>query len=154
MWATLEYLLLLILACYGIYRLTRDIFSALRSEPGPPVSMLVVVQNREHDVEYLMRRLAVWQRHQWVKLDIVVVDDNSRDDTRVILQGLQQKMPFRMIAVNDRELSGDYAGADRALLTGLLHCHNALVWLVDMRRLPQEMMAGKVFRVFFCQGWR
>ncbi|AEG61839.1 glycosyltransferase family 2 protein [Desulforamulus ruminis] len=150
---TIEKLILVILACYGIYRLVQDVAGSIRRQPGPPVSMLVVLKNRAQDAEYLMRRMASWSRHQWVQLEIVVVDDGSQDDTPFILQGLQQQMALRLITI-DRESPGMEEDQDRALLTGLLYCHNPLIWLVDLRKLPQRMMAERIFRVFFCQAWR
>lgn len=153
MYQTLEMLLVLILAGYGVLRLVQDVMAAFRTRPGPPVSMLVVLRNREQDVEYLMRRLASWRKHQWVELDLVVVDDSSDDDTGLILRGLQQKIPFRLVAL-EPTVEGAGSGADQAMMTGLLHCHNALVWLVDFRKAPRGILSERVFRVFFCQGWR
>jgi len=147
-------LAVLILSCYGLYYLIQDLVSRLQHRPGPPISMLVVLRNREQDVEYLMRRLNSWQKQQWAQLDIVVVDDRSDDDTGLILQGLQNKVPFRLVIMNQLTINKPRENADQAICTGLLYCHNALVWLVDLRKLPQEQLAEKVFRVFFCQGWR
>lgn len=151
MWEAVGYLVMLILACYGVYYMVQDVIRLVRHTSGPPVSMLVVLRDREQDVEYLMRRLQSWCSHQWAELDIVVVDDGSADDTQRILHTLQRKCNFRLITVahNGREEQGD-----KALQSGLLHCHNALVWLVDLRKLPQSPLAEKVFRVFFSQGWR
>lgn len=151
---TLEKLALIILAGYGFYRLVQDIVCNCRSQPGPPVSMLVIMKNRAEDAEYLMRRLASWRGQQWVQLDVVVVDDRSEDDTAFILEGLQQKIPLRVITMEQMQPPGTEDYGDRALYTGLVHCHNALVWLVDLRKLPQKMMAERIFRVFFSQAWR
>ncbi|SHE66678.1 glycosyltransferase [Desulforamulus putei] len=154
MWETVCYLIILILACYGIYYLVQDLFRLFRHLPGPPVSMLVVMRNRAVDVEYLMRRLASWRKYQWVNLDVVVVDDGSEDDTANILRGLQANLSFRLVTLEPESPPEHPFRKDRALLTGLLYCHNALVWVVDLRKLPQGLLAEKVFRVFFCQGWR
>ncbi|AQS60323.1 glycosyltransferase [Desulforamulus ferrireducens] len=153
MWETVGYLIMLILACYGVYYVAQDVLKLVRYIPGPPVSMLVVLRNRELDVEYLMRRLQAWSGHQWAELDIVVVDDGSEDDTPRILAALQTKCNFRLITL-DRQGQASEQQGDRALQSGLLHCHNALVWLVDLRKLPPSLLAEKVFRVFFSQGWR
>ena len=152
MWETIGYLLILILACYGVYYMVQDLFRFFRYQPGPPVSMLVVLRDREQDVEYLMRRLHAWRRRQWVDLDVVVLDDGSTDDTLQILRALQQQCAYRLITVD--EMPKKQEQEDRALNIGLLHCHNALVWLVDLRKLPQELQAEKAFCVFFCQSWR
>ncbi|SHK77391.1 glycosyltransferase family 2 protein [Desulforamulus aeronauticus] len=152
MWEVVGYLLMLILACYGVYYVVQDIVKLLQHAPGPPVSMLVVLRNRERDIEYLMRRLESWRKHQWVELEVLVVDDGSEDDTRRILTALQGKCNFRLITVTDDK--HNVSQGDQARQVGLLHCHNALVWLVDLRRLPQGLLAEKVFRVFFSQGWR
>lgn len=152
MWEALGYLLILILACYGVYYLVQDLFRFLRHQPGPPVSMLVVLRDREQDVEYLLRQLHRWRRQQWVDLDVVVVDDGSQDETVKILHTLQRQCAYRLITLE--ELSATQIYEDRALATGLLYCHNALVWLVDLRKLPQGQLAEKVFCVFFCQSWR
>lgn len=154
MWEVIGHLTILILACYGIYYLVQDLFRFFRCRPGPPVSMLVVLRNRAVDVEYLIRRLASWRKHQWVDLEVVVVDDGSEDDTANILRGLQQNLSFRLVTLDAAEAPENPFQKDRALMTGLLHCHNALVWMVDLRKLPQGLLAEKVFRVFFCQGWR
>lgn len=152
MWGTIGTLVILILACYGVYYLIQDLFRFIKHRPGPPVSMLVVMRNRALDVEYLMGRLDAWRKCQWVELELVVVDDGSEDDTVKILRNLQQKYSFRLVTLEQEALTDNLEG--KALYTGLLHCHNALVWLVDLRKLPKGMLAEKVFRVFFCQGWR
>ncbi|MEW6066292.1 glycosyltransferase family 2 [Desulforamulus profundi] len=154
MWETIGYLTILILACYGVYYLVQDLFRLVRHLPGPPVSMLMVLRNRAADVEYLMRRLESWRRYQWVNLEVVVVDDGSEDDTADILKGLQQNLSFRFVSLEPESLPEHPFRKDRAFMTGLLHCQNALVWVVDLRKLPQGLLAEKVFRVFFCQGWR
>lgn len=149
---TMGYLFILILACYGVYYLVQDLLRFYRKHPGPPVSMLVVLRDREQDVEYLMRRLHNWRRRQWVDLDVVVVDDGSRDDTIKILHTLQRQYSYRLI--NLAEIDASQVHEDRALAAGLLYCHNALVWLIDLRKLPQGPLAEKAFCVFFCQSWR
>ncbi|MDO7789034.1 glycosyltransferase family A protein [Desulforamulus aquiferis] len=153
MYQTLEVLLVVILACYGVYRLAQDVISAFRVQPGPPVSMLIVLKDRAQDVEYIIRRLAAWRKHQWVQLELVVVDDGSEDDTAKILEGLQQRIPFRLVALESHPKE-ESRTVDQGMISGLLHCHNSLVWLVDLRRIPTGLQAEKVFRVFFCQGWR
>lgn len=153
MYQSLEVLLVVILAGYGVFRLVQDVISACKTQPGPPVSMLVVLKNRSQDVEYIIRRLAAWRKHQWVQLDLVVVDDGSEDDTALILAGLQQKITFRIVVLDNGQKKEDHA-IDKGMVTGLLHCHNSLVWLIDLRKIPTGLQAEKVFRVFFCQGWR
>ncbi|CCO07603.1 glycosyltransferase [Desulforamulus hydrothermalis] len=154
MWETVCFLLILILACYGVFYLVQDLGRLVRHRPGPPVSLLVVLQDRAADAEYLMRRLAAWRTQQWVNFDVVVVDDGSRDDTAGILRGLQGNLAFRLVTLEPAAAAEQSGQPDRALLNGLLYCHNALVWVVDLRKLPSAMLAEKVFRVFFCQGWR
>ncbi|GAB6179384.1 hypothetical protein JCM14036_07030 [Desulfotomaculum defluvii] len=151
MWSVIGSTIILLLACYGVYYLVQDLLRFFRSEPGPPVSMLVVIRDRALDLEYLIRRMEDWRKRQWVELEIVVVDDGSTDDTGKILRYLQQKYSYRLLTLAKGPRDGEH---DEALQTGLLHCHNALVWLVDLRMLPQGLLAEKVFRVFFCQGWR
>ena len=153
MWEAVGYLTMLVLACYGVYYVVQDVVRLVRYAPGPPVSMLVVLRNRQQDVEYLMRRLESWRRHQWVELEVLVVNDGSEDDTGSILTSLQEKCNFRLITVAHDAHTVEPQG-DQAMQVGLLHCHNALVWLVDLRKLPQGLLAEKVFRVFFSQGWR
>ncbi|MEG6523081.1 glycosyltransferase [Desulfotomaculum sp. 1211_IL3151] len=151
MWTVIGSMIILVLACYGVYYLVQDLLRFFRAEPGPPVSMLVVIRDRAQDLEYLIRRMNNWRKKQWVELELVVVDDGSTDDTNKILSNLQKKYSYRLVSLPQGP-RGDKP--DEALQTGLLHCHNALVWLVDLRMLPQGLLAEKVFRVFFCQGWR
>ncbi|ABO51589.1 hypothetical protein Dred_3087 [Desulforamulus reducens MI-1] len=153
MWSVMGYMVILVLACYGVYYLVQDLLRFFIYEPGPPVSLLVVLQDRAPDVEYLIRKMDNWRKQQWVELELVVVDDGSKDDTTEILGKLQQKYSFRLITLEKEQPAGEARG-EQALQTGLLYCHNALVWLVDLRKLPQGLQADKVFRVFLCQGWR
>lgn len=151
MWTVLGSIIILLLACYGVYYLVQDLLRFCRAEPGPPVSMLVVMRDRAMDTEYLIRKLADWRQRQWVELELVLVDDGSTDDTNKILSNLQEKYSYRLVSLPQGPREGK---PDEALQTGLLHCQNALVWLVDLRMLPRGLLAEKVFRVFFCQGWR
>lgn len=151
MWTVIGSMIILVLACYGVYYLVQDLLRLCRAEPGPPVSMLVVIRDRAQDLEYLIRRLNDWRKRQWVELELVLVDDGSTDDTSKILRNLQNKYSYRLLSLPQGPREGK---PDEALQIGLLHCHNALVWLVDMRMLPQGLLAEKVFRVFFYQDWR
>lgn len=145
-------MLLLVMAIYGLARLAQDVYRSLHRQVCLPVSVLVLLQDREHEVEFFLRRLHRWQEKQWPELDVVVVDTGSRDQTPNILQRQQSRYNFHMICLTATE---QQAGEGATLNTGLLYCRNTVVWLLDTRSLPVgALVSAKGLEAFFSVGWR
>lgn len=125
---------LLVLALYGLISLLTVcgalLRRMLRTRNGLGLSVLVLIHNQEHQIEGLVRALAV--RH-WPSVErdqgweLLLIDLESTDDTPVILQRLARQYDHVRLVTLPREqvcTAGEAA---------LFMCRSPVALLIDLR---------------------
>ncbi len=78
------------LALLGIYCLIEELWQHRKQKTMPPVTVLLIVQNAEYEIEHLVRTaLNIIERH--ADSELIIVDIASNDMTRAILARLAEK---------------------------------------------------------------
>ncbi|GAB6043023.1 glycosyltransferase [Endothiovibrio diazotrophicus] len=100
------------------------------TEP-PQVSVVILNRNGR---EVLERLLASWRRHhRGVAAELIVIDHDSRDGSREMLERWRARLPLRVIALdyNDSFSASCNRGAAAARGDHLLFLNNDIVWVQD-----------------------
>lgn len=128
--------LLLALGIYGFICVLHDTWDWLKqfyTQEIPEITMLLIVKDREQDIEYMIRtlveKIAVCPESE--KIDIVVADRRSSDLTIPILERLADEFELLTIA--------DMPGSIESLAGGLPLCWGKAVYVLDLtNRLTTE----------------
>jgi len=118
--------ILVALALLGLWQLIQDLTAwLLRGELGqrPPASLLIIVRNREQEIEGLLRYLL----HEITPesfSDIVVVDAGSADLTAPILDRLARDYPVLQVV--------QAAPDSRPVAEAMPLCRGAVVHVLDL----------------------
>jgi glycosyltransferase involved in cell wall biosynthesis len=119
---------LLALSIYGLFCVLQDTWEWLRQfyqRAIPEITVLLVVKNREHDIEYIIRFLAekITACADSEKYDIVVVDRGSDDLTAPILERLSEEFEFITYVSMPNSIH---------FLAGLPLCRGKAVYVLDL----------------------
>ena len=104
---------------------------------APDVSVVVPAYREAPNLEPLVARIDAAARAAGIRVEIIIVDDNSQDGTARIVAALGERFPVRLIVrTNQRGLSG-------AVLTGLRDARgDALVVMdADLQHPPEAVPA-------------
>lgn len=114
----------LLIACLRMVR------SWIRHRDRPSaVSFLLLVRNREHQIEGILRSLGyIMRSHRLARSDLVVVDCCSEDETPRIIERLAPEVGnLRLVRLSEHVCRGQVACE-----VGLLACRNRVVVLLDL----------------------
>jgi hypothetical protein len=119
---------LLALGIYGFICVIHDALQWLRqlySKEIPEITVLLIVKNREQDIEYIVRYVAekITACSENEKYDIVVVDRNSDDLTMPILERLAEEFEFLTFATMPGSMQ---------LLAGVPLCWGKAIYVLDL----------------------
>jgi len=97
----------------------------------PLVSLLIPARNEENVIEATIRSLAQLRYHKDKRpnFEVVVVDDNSSDQTQAILSRLEGEMPFLRVLHRSPDVAGN--GKSAALNDGLSFCQGEVICVFD-----------------------
>lgn len=135
--------LIISLALFGIYCLIEELWHYKKRTNTPPVAVLFIVQNAEHEIEHLIRSaMRIIDHH--AESEIIVVDIASNDMTRAILARLaEQDERIRILhrAVEHHAVTDGIALASGHIihLCDLVHrtdTDNTLAYLERLARIP------------------
>lgn len=127
---------LLALGIYGFICVIHDTWEWLQqfySRKVPEITILLVVKNREQDIEYIIRYLAekIAACSESEKYDIVVADRSSSDLTMPILERLAEEVEFLTVF--------DMPDSIQSIAGGLPLCWGKAVYVLDVtNRLTTE----------------
>ncbi|MCE5285453.1 MAG: hypothetical protein LLG02_06370 [Pelosinus sp.] len=120
---------LLALGIYGFICVIHDTWEWLQQfyrQQIPEITVLLIVKNREQDIEYIIRyltdKMAACSEKE--KYDIVVADRSSSDLTVPILERLTEEFEFLTVC--------DMPGSIQALAGGLPLCWGKAVYVLDL----------------------
>lgn len=131
------------LALFGIYCLVEELWQYHRRKPMPAVTVLLFVQNAEHEIEHLVRTvLRITEKHS--DSELIVIDIASNDMTRAILAHLaEEEESIRIIhRTAERHAIRDGIALARGHiihLCDLVHrtdSDNCLAYLERLARIP------------------
>jgi len=133
--AMLLYAAMVLLAISGWQKLT----TSEHSEPTTGVSILVAARNESENMEKIIHDLTV-QVFPEELMEIIVIDDNSEDDTLGKCQLLKKKYPQLKILSNRNS-----PGKKGALQTGISEAAFLLIATVDADcRIPSEWLRSMI----------
>lgn len=135
--------ILISLALFGIYCLAEELWQYKRRKNTPPATVLLIVQNAEHEIEHLVRTaMRIIDRH--ADSQLIVADIASNDMTRAILTRLAET--DERICILHRAVDRHVTLDGIALASGhiihicdLVHrtdTDNALAYLEQLARIP------------------
>lgn len=131
------------LALFGIYCLIEELWQYKRRRPMPTVTILLFVQNAEHEIEHLIRTaMRIVEQH--VDSELIVVDIASNDMTRAILAHLaEEEEQIRIIhrTAEHHAIAGGIALARGQIIhvCDLVHrtdTDSSLAYLERLARIP------------------
>jgi len=116
------------------------------SDWQPSVSIVVSLHNEEANAEQLINCL-VNQNYPKEKLEIILINDRSTDNTLEILYNCQKKYPHvEIIPIND--LKEDFAPKKRAIDLGIRQAKGEIILLTDADGRPEANWASKMVSLF------
>lgn len=139
-WALLLFNVRLAFAGYSFYLETMawkiDIIHGISSHPK--VSILVPAHNEDKVIEHSILAMLKLD-YPREKLEIIVINDNSKDKTGEILQGLKSRYPDRKIKIVTTDDRTGGRGKANALNIGLKHAHGEYIVVYDADNTPEVM---------------
>jgi cellulose synthase/poly-beta-1,6-N-acetylglucosamine synthase-like glycosyltransferase len=112
-------------ALHGIYRMPRlSDFTPLPDSDCPPVSILVTARD---EAAKLPKAIATWLALDYPRLEIIAIDDRSKDATGKILDEAAARDP-RVKVVHVTELPAGWLGKNHGLQTA--YQHSSGEWLL------------------------
>jgi dolichyl-phosphate beta-glucosyltransferase len=100
--------------------------SQAAATPIPDVSLVVPVYNESHRIGLCLERLTSWAASRPERIEIVVVDDGSTDDTSLIAERWIDLFPFITV------LREPHRGKANTVLTGLAFARGTIVGFLDV----------------------
>jgi len=95
-------------------------------------SVVIPTFNRCHEIDKVLQGLSHQKKAQ-TKFEIIVIDDNSNDDTYEIVNNYQELLPIKYIIKNDNINS-----AARTRNIGIRKANNELIIFLDSDVIPNE----------------
>ena len=74
---------------------------------GKHVTVCVPARNEQNNIENCIRSL---MNQSYINYDVLVLDDNSTDDTKKIIQHLVHEYPFKLKMISGRRLPSEWSG--------------------------------------------
>jgi glycosyltransferase involved in cell wall biosynthesis len=97
--------------------------------PAPPelggISLVFPVYNESFIIEQTLRNYISEMEGRVEDLEVVVAEDGSTDDTKVVLERLSEELPIRLFTGNERK------GYQRAVIDAIAHATKPWVFVVD-----------------------
>jgi len=93
----------------------------MKDKQYPPINLLMATYNEEDVIRETFR--GIRQQHYPNKIDVIVVDDGSTDETVEILK----KLKFDNLKI----VNASHGGKAKALNEGLKHCHHEVIVTID-----------------------
>jgi cellulose synthase/poly-beta-1,6-N-acetylglucosamine synthase-like glycosyltransferase len=98
----------------------------------PPVSVIICAKNEEHN---LKMNLPAILKQRYPDFEVIVVDDNSTDETYYVLKAIQQDFPnLRVIKLNENV--NFFRGKKFPLSVGIREARNEHLLLTDADCIP------------------
>jgi cellulose synthase/poly-beta-1,6-N-acetylglucosamine synthase-like glycosyltransferase len=121
-----------------IYRRLAGYAPSHGNEPPEPVSVVICSRN---NAEGLEKNLPAVLQQNYTELEVIVVNDNSEDHTRQVLQAFQQKYPrLKIVSLTEKK----HPGKKQALTEGIHHAQYE--WIVvtdsDCRPVSENWIAA------------
>jgi len=89
------------------------------------ISLVLPVRNESFIIEQTIKNYHAELNSRVCELEIVVAEDGSTDDTKAILERIEQELPIKLFMSNERK------GYQRALIDAVSHATKEWVFLVD-----------------------
>ena len=100
-----------------------------RRGPADPslggISLVFPVHNESFIIEQTLRNYIAELGNRVKDLEVVVSEDGSTDDTKVVLERLKQELPFKLFMSDERK------GYQRALVDAISHATKPWLFIVD-----------------------
>jgi len=136
-------LLLLLLAPFALLyavlivgaRRSRRLPRRSASQPLPRVSIIVAARDEERSIERCMAALA-GQEYPPELTEIIVVDDESRDGTRAIMERTAARWPGRFTVIGTVPERSKVQGKARAIAQGIDHASGEILLTTDADCTP------------------
>lgn len=153
---TALYFLLILFFIYGWRRL--KVYEA-RETPTASFSVIIAARNEEKNIERCLRSL-IRQEIGAARLEIIVVDDHSEDDTAKIVSGFAQQFPCITLLKADEASSGKKAALKKGIeaSSGELlvftdaDCTFGSYWLWNISCFYQETKADMILLPVLLEG--
>lgn len=136
-----------IAAVYGLfnifYSISRYFFDAGKSMRNPTFSIILIVRNQEDAIEGIIRSIArrgFLDGNEGILLNLIVVDDYSRDQTPEILRFLAREYKFLKVVRMEKIME------DKSPLeVGLSLCEGEVICILDVGvRIAPEKIADAI----------
>ncbi|MHC1771096.1 MAG: glycosyltransferase [Flexilinea sp.] len=135
-WAMLLVNVILIVAGY-VYYYKSEHYKFPKMSAYPMVSVLVPAHNEEKVIARTLESLLQFN-YPADSYEIIVINDNSDDNSAKILNGIKQNYPNRMVTIiNTDNISGG-KGKSNALNIGLQYCRGRFVVIYDADNTPEK----------------
>ena len=135
-WAMLLVNVILIVAGY-VYYYKSEHYKFPKMSAYPMVSVLVPAHNEEKVIARTLESLLQFN-YPADSYEIIVINDNSDDNSAEILNGIKQNYPNRMVTIiNTDNISGG-KGKSNALNIGLQYCRGRFVVIYDADNTPEK----------------
>lgn len=141
------FVFLWIAAVYGLfnifYSISRYFFDAGKSMRNPTFSIILIVRNQEDAIEGIIRSIArrgFLDGNEGILLNLIVVDDYSRDQTPEILRFLAREYKFLKVVRMEKIME------DKSPLeVGLSLCEGEVICILDVGvRIAPEKIADAI----------
>lgn len=111
----------------------------------PSVSIVIPARNEEENIATSLGTLLT-QDYPKDKLEIIVVDDFSTDNTRIIVEQLAKQSPFPVRCISGRSLPTGWLGKSNACMTGALTATGDYLYFIDADTKSEPAMLKSVIQ--------
>lgn len=111
----------------------------------PSVSVVIPARNEEQNIATSLGSLLT-QDYPRDKLEIIVVDDFSTDNTRAIVEQLAKQSPFSVRCISGRSLPPGWLGKSNACMTGALTATGDYLYFIDADTKSEPAMLKSVIQ--------
>lgn len=138
-WLLLLMNIILSLSGYKYYKHVEQVkFSEIPSNEYPFVSIMVPAHNEEKVIERTVKSLLLLD-YPKNKMEIIVINDNSQDNTFIILENLKKKYDVdNLIIINTDNIMGG-KGKSNALNIGFKHSKGEFIAVYDADNTPNKL---------------
>ncbi|MEI6100412.1 MAG: glycosyltransferase family 2 protein, partial [Eubacteriales bacterium] len=128
-----------VLLCAGYrYYVISETKKPIITDRFPTVSILIPAHNEGKVIERTVNALLAFN-YPPEKYEIIVINDNSRDNSGDVLSELQKKNPGRRLTVVTNSSRGGGKGKSNALNSGFAHCSDSEYLMVyDADNTPEK----------------
>jgi len=127
--------------------LSDQVMDTPAGEP-PLISVIIPARNEQRNIKRCVQALF---RQTHPKVEVIVVDDRSTDETPIILSQLE-KQDTRLRIIHGSELPSGWAGKPHALVQGATAAHGAWLCFMDADTFAEPDLLSSTYRMAVNQG--